>query len=141
MSIHKFNIEALLDAYTSAHNRGAHHASGTILPELVRALVAYVEEVTGTEVADTVDSTKSTLSTDVVPTHNPLTLLDDFVAAQTAEQPAAAEEIAIEAPAAEEIATPAEETASEEPAADETASDAPSEDPALKAPKRSGRKA
>lgn len=49
MSVHKKDIESLLEAFTAVHSKGNMKASGELIPHLVRSLVRYVEERVGDE--------------------------------------------------------------------------------------------
>lgn len=47
MSIHKKDIESLLEAFTAVHSKGNMKASGELIPHLVRSLVNYIGERLG----------------------------------------------------------------------------------------------
>ena len=147
MSIHIQDIETLLEAYTTKHQAGAIKASGNLIPHVVKALIALIEEKTsGQPVPSTLEKPAAPSPAPApAPAVDPLAVIGDtffvkpveaveFIALPETVVVAPEPAPVVETPTAEiveetapvvEAETPSEEPATAEPA--EAAAPAPAE--------------
>lgn len=91
MSIHKSDIQTLLAAFSKSHATGSLKAAGNLIPHLVNALVALVEEKTGGPSQPSVIANSTVVNVNlsanavtVAPKADPLAVIEDvFTTAST----------------------------------------------------------